>query len=554
MSTIYRWRSGSPSFNVTVGNLASDNSGIKKVQIATSNDAAFSSTIVRHTSGGTAESTESYVGTITFKALNTSLSGSTTYNITGTTVTWGSDGTCRHNTSHSIKVCEPATGVTIKANDVDTYSVWSTYTGNINLTRTFSASTSGTPYGESNATIKFTSSDTTYAYTSPNTYVVSTKAKLATLTSKIINRSKDITITGISSSAINPNADATNAAPTSFSDTAVITIKNTTNSLALSFADTHLYNGESTTATVTSTPHANGTGSIVYSNALTSITSDKTSAVTPAVASLQTNNTNKNTFTVTGKGGGIATISVSSNVANVGKNVSANKTITCSSLPASTTKYTYVNGKGAFDVSYDSISSSGDVAKATVTTTSSNTGAGKFTYNGVSSGTSTVKMASGATVNITCSSLPANTTINLVSSSAGGTSKTISFTNDLVASTDGSYFTYTSSSTSVSVTALSSKSATGTITMRSGATITVVVSAGTIDDESVELNVGDKRKVEFDANDSVSSAKGKDTFFTYTTASGSVTITARAAGKGSITLASGMVIPVIVKDISVNIS
>lgn len=556
MSTIYRWRSGQPTFTLSVSNIASDNSGVKSVTVSPSNSSIFTSNTVTHVSGGSANNTATYTGTIQFaNILTASVSGSKTYEISSTQVNWNNGGNATNSTKHSIVICEPATSVTLYGNgSSNTQTVWSNHTSTIPLTISFGgagvafAAGSGSSY---TAKAKFVSGDTNLiSIASNSSYVTNTSASLVSNTTSSINQSANVTLSVYSQSAANPSSAKDSAAATSLSDTLTVTIKNAIKSVSLSAADTHLYVGQTTTLNAICTPHRTGT---VYSTAMSATSSSSAVKVSGNFSDTANNNTS---ITLTGHHAGKATITAAYTAATNG--IAGSVTIgniICSSLSASKDVYTYVGGSGSFTVSHDTKSKDSDSAKATASTTSTNDASGTFSYSGKASGVNTVTMTSGAKVVITCSSLQANNNAKVISSSGSGTSTTISFANDAVSSANtNSYFTYSPSTSSVTITAVGSKTGTGTITMRSGAKITVTVSSATVADSDVRLNVGDKKTVTFDTSDSIKSATNANTYYTYAPASGSVTITATKAGSGVITLNSGLTINVTVSDITVSIA
>jgi hypothetical protein len=557
MSTIYRWRSGQPTFTLSVSGIAADNSGVKSVTVSPSTSSIFTSNTVTKVSGGSANSTAAYTGTIQFANILTgSVSGSKTYEISSTTVNWANGGNVTNSTKHSIVICEPATSVTLYGNNSSgNQTVWSNQTAKIPLTISFGGV--GDPFIKPSSSsantvkAKFVSNDNSLvSIDSASAYVTSTSASLVSNTTSSINQSANVTLSVYSQSAANPSSAKDSAAATSLSDTLTVTIKNALKSVSLSAADTHLYVGQTVTLNAICTPHRTGT---VYSTAMSATSSSSAVKVSGNFSDTANNNTS---ITLTGQQAGKATITASYTAATNGIAGSVTTgNIICSSLGASKDVYTYVGGSGSFTVSHDTKSNDSDSAKATASTTSTNDASGTFSYSGKASGVNTVTMTSGAKVVITCSSLQANTNAKVISSSASGTSTSITFANDAVSSAStNSYFSYSPSTTSVVITANAGKTGTGTITMRSGAKITVTVSSASVTDNDVRLNVGDKKTVTFDTTDSIKSATNANTNYTYAPASGSVTITATKAGSGVITLNSGLTINVTVSDISVSIS
>ena len=390
----YKWNTGSPSINVNVSNMASDNSGVAKLEIINKTGPIS----IAYSSGGSGTAGASTYNS-TFLISPSGGLGSHQVSSFNTKVTWKSGGTTTNNTTQTVYLCQPATSMSVSLSNT---SVW-TNDNNITINRTFTPSNSSS-WGGNDGTAVFTSSDSAYV-TVPGNATTSTSATLANLTNKIIKRSKQITITG-TSTAGNPEASQSIAAPTQLTGSATLTIKNATASLGVTLDDNHLYRGENTYARVTSTPHANGIGSVVYSNALTGISATKDGVVmVPTSLAANSSTDNTNIFPVTGTGPGVVTINIGANAQTVGKIVTTSVNVTCSSLERTQTKYTYTGGTGDFNVSYDSITSNSASAYATASTTASNSSAGKFTYNGVKSGSTTISMASGAQVVITCSNL-----------------------------------------------------------------------------------------------------------------------------------------------------
>ena len=686
----YKWNTGSPSINVNVSNMASDNSGVTKLELVNvSGGVTFS-----YSSGSSsAPGQPSY--TSTFLVSASSLPNGYAMSTFTTKVNWKSGGSTPNGTKQTAYLCQPATSMTLSTNNA---TVWSTYTAAIPVTRKFvGASGNLDVWAKDSGKVTFSSNDTNFVTVGTSTATTSTTAQLANLTSKVINGSKTITISGTSTAGA-PNDSKSNAAPSALNGTANITIRNSTSAIGVTLDDNHLYRGENTYARVTSTPHANGIGSIVYSNALTSIGATKDGVVmVPTSLAANSSTDNTNVFPVSGKGPGVVTINIGANAQTVGNNVNASVNVTCSSLERTQTKYTYTGGTGAFDISYDSITSNSASAYATASTTASNSSAGKFTYNGVKSGSTTISMASGAqvvtcsnlnntqttytytggkgtmsisydkvnlisapdsviratldgsisqttanvtatytgkgsgtttfdmasgakilitcsslsktqtiytysggqgqypvyndaisgtsswatlsnnslayngftggqtgtvsmrsgaTVSVVCSNLPATTQRVVYSKTDSATSTKVDFSNDEVSgNTDTTDLSYSATSTSVTVTANKGITETKTLTlnMRSGAKIVVTCYPASADDTQVELNVGDRKVVNIGANDSILSTKG--THFSASQNGSELTIIARSIGiGGEIKLASGIVIKVIVTDITVDIS
>lgn len=585
----YKWNTGSPSINVNVSNMASDNSGVTKLELVNvSGGVTFS-----YSSGSSsAPGQPSY--TSTFLVSASSLPNGYAMSTFTTKVKWKSGGSTPNGTTQTAYLCQPATDMSVNLGKT---RVWSTDTTPISVKRTFVGASGTVAWGKDNGKVTFSSSDTNFVTVGTSTATTSTQATLKDLSSKNINKETIITINGVSTSGVAPDSNKTIAGPTALQGDESIIIMNATKSLGLRVTDTHLYKDASTTAYVDSTPHANGAGSVVYSNALTSISSDKPAAVTVGVTSLGTTNSNTNSFNITGKGGGIATITVKSNVNTVGKDVNASAQVTCSSLPQKTDKYTYTGGTGAFDISYDSITSNSASAYATASTTASNSSAGKFTYNGVKSGYTTITMASGATVKITCSNLNntqttytytggkgtmsisydkvnlisapdsvsratldgsiSQTTANVTATYTGKGSGTTTFdmasgakiliTCSSLSATktlytysggQGSYAVYNDEISGTSSWATLSNNSlayngftggqTGTVSMRSGATVSVVCSNLPATTQRVvysKKDSGTTTEVTF-SNDILIDATGATTYMSYTASESSVTVTA----------------------------
>lgn len=540
--TTYKWRGSASSYvDITVSNIASDNSGVKSLAIADKKGTLN----ISYSAGGedTAYSTKSYTSRFSLASTKILQNGYEDCSFK-TTVTWKSNnGTYTPDTTLTAYLCEPATSMTVSTNNAN---VWSTYTAPIPVTRTFVAAAGATPWAATTGAVVFSSLDTAFVTVLDSSEVINTSAKLATLTSKTIDRSTVISISGVSSTGA-PDSNKFNAAPIELSGSAGITIKNATESLNLTLDDNHLYIGKKTTATVRSTPHANGTGSVVFSNALTSISTTKAGVVsTPSSLPANSLSKNINTFDITGMGAGVVSLNIAANPQTVGNNVSASVSVTCSSLNATQTVYTYSGGQGSYPVYHDAIRGTSSWASL-----SNNS----LAYNGFTGGqTGTVSMSSGATVSVVCSVLQGTQDINLVSSSSNGTTRTIDISNDKVLSYPTDYISYSLSGAALSITAKAGKTGSSVITMRSGAVINVNIVAGKVGDNDVQLNVGDSRYVEFNANDGIKTTEGLNTVFTYTVNSNNIKINAIAKGTGLITMNSGLTIKVTVTNITVSIS